>query len=297
MLSRVFLVALFLAVGLGIGPAQQADPTIPSPQRLPPGTRIEVPGERKRSEAPPGYCQALASISNGAALVQACEFSTSLRYIMPDYLCTETLKPVQFTDIKNNAPELQIMAEVRLQNGEETYSDVRVNGKPANIDVTKLAFSSMGEFSSLLRALFHPQNAAQFSFGKEVRLHSTPAWIFDFTVHQQSNKSLWFLRSGGHTYYPGYRGSLWLEKASSRLMRLEMNAIEMQEANIPFKRFKLTGEYAYTALGDGTSFVLPTQTSTIGCANNEICVGSSVTFANCHKFAAKSRIVPTPESP
>jgi hypothetical protein len=255
-----------------------------------------APGQRTViAEVAHDYCQQLAvGLNHGAALASVCEFSMSIRSTLPDYICTQTMVPIEAPHYQVGAPQLKITAEVGLQGGSESYSDIRVNGKPANLDLARLPFGSIGEFGSLLRAIFHPQNAAQFSFVKEVRLHSKPALLFEFTVHQDSNKSLWFLHSAGRTYYPGYRGNIWLEETSFHILRLEMKAVEMEQAKIPFSQFKLVSDYAETPLGDGTSFVLPVESSTYGCNKAMVCMGSSVTFSNCHKFAAKSRILPTP---
>lgn len=293
---RLPLLAALLLLGLSPHPTLSQDMTpkvVPAP---PPRTGSSLQTDRAAIiDAARSYCQQLsAGIAHADALAEACEFSMSIQYLMPDYLCTQTMKPEGPPHYQIGAPQLEITAEVGLQNGRESYSDIRVNGKPANLDFSSISFGSVGEFGSLLRAIFHPQNKAQFTFVKDGHLRSTPALLFEFTVHQENNKSLWFLRSRGKTFYPGYHGSMWLDKTTFRILRLEMKAIEMEKAKIPFSQFNLTTDYADTPLGDGTSFVLPVQTETRGCTSEMACLGNSLHFSNCRKFAAKSRILPTP---
>lgn len=291
---RLIVASLFLFQLSSLSALAQQTTSNPASGSVPIGN--SAPGQRTViSDDARNYCQQLgAGSSKGAALASVCQFSMSIRSTLPDYLCTQTMVPIEAPHYQVGAPQLKITAEVGLQGGRESYSDIRVNGKPANLDFARLPFGSIGEFGSLLRAIFHPENAAQFSFVKQVRLHSKAALLFEFTVHQESNKSLWFLHSAGHTYYPGYHGNIWLEETSFHILRLEMKAVEMEQAKIPFSQFKVVTDYGDTPLGDGTSFVLPVESSTYGCNQAMVCMGSSVTFSHCRKFAAKSRILPTP---
>jgi hypothetical protein len=98
---------------------------------------------------------------------------------------------------------------VRYEDGNETYSGIRLNGKTAPSAITQSpGLWSTGEFGTNLRAIFNLRNSAAFAFLKEASLGSRAAWVFTYQIAHQ-NDPLWRLHGGDDVLAPPYGGELW----------------------------------------------------------------------------------------
>lgn len=239
------------------------------------------------------YCRTVAAGSqHGEALVRFCEFVLTLREKLPNVICEETMK--------NDTGGFQrqtVTAEVRHEDGRDSYSKIMRNEKPFTSPISELPGSwSEGEFGSVLRVVFAQEAHTQFKFLKETRWHSAPALLFEFQVARENNRR-WFLQVGVQKVYPGIQGKVWLDASSSAVLRLDMAATDLDRPIPPEnRRFVLEEvhksiEYANVHLGDGTDFVLPASSEELKCLRRGWCYREQITFKNCHKFGVKSRIL------
>lgn len=269
---------LFLALTT-IGAAAQVN------QQLPPSTADAV---ARRCE------QVSSGIEHSDGLAAVCQFSLTLDRHLPNYLCREEIaSSLRGESVQNGSRSNVVSVEVRLGEGKETYRDLRINGRPVSGEIKDyVPQQSANEFTSLLAALFSPASGAQFGFAKETHAHGVDALVFNFNVHRATNEALWYLRFGDKVVFPGYHGQIWVDRIHSRLMRIEMNATELD--NVPIVSHTVDMEYDDVPLGDGTSFVLPVKSSFENCATPQSCIFNDVTFKNCRKFGANSRVIPAP---
>lgn len=275
-LPQLFYCGLLLATGLR---AQT--------QEYQPGVEISA------QTAPSSYCEGLASkVDQGTPLSRVCQFALSLNARLSGITCSQ--ETMRYSDRDYGGVKLEdvVTAEVSYESGKEHYRNIAINGKKAGSEIPGYAGWSTGEFASVLNGIFAPQSAAEFSFKKEKVLKSGAALIFEFHVKQENNK-FWFLQMGSWKVYPGYSGELWIDKSTSRLVRLELGKNELDHT-FPLQRVNSTIDYADILLGDGTSLDLPVKSDTIACrsANTKPCFQNTLTFKNWHKFAATTRIVP-----
>jgi hypothetical protein len=149
---------------------------------------------------------------------------------------------------------------------------------------------SVGEFGGDMEVIFEPQSLAEFQFVKPSSVRGVPAYVFAFRVLRKYNDT-WSLNLGGRAINPGLRGKLLIARDNSAILRLEVEADELT-ANDLLRRFEKAIDYTDRELGDGSKFVLPTQSEANLCSVLSHCSRSLTSFENCHKFAAKSRIVP-----
>ena len=223
-----------------------------------------------------------------------CAFALTIPRTAPNYLCREeAASSLRGQWLDNGLRSNVISAEVRMENGKDTYSDLRINGKPVSGDIDKhLPQHSVGEFTNLMGALFSPQAGAEFKFAKETRLHGADALLFNFTVHRATNKGLWYLHIGDKVFFPGYRGVVTVNREHEQLMRIEMHATELE--HVPIVSHTVTLDFSDVPLGDGTSFVLPVRSTFENCENPQRCIFNESTFHGCRKFGANSRIIASP---
>lgn len=118
---------------------------------------------------------------------------------------------------------------VTYRDGQEFYSEVRVDGQPAPANASEPSGNwSHGEFATMLTSIFAPSSKAQFHYSKQTKLHSIPALVFDFEVAARNNR-LYFLESRDKTWFPEYGGKIWVDVRTSSLLRLKLETAYMQD--------------------------------------------------------------------
>jgi VWFA-related protein len=273
-----------------IAPADSADADRRGPPSALTATGIvELESARlKLDSAIRSYCEARAGASKySSALANVCEFALSSREELPDIICHREMRRSK-RDV--------VTAEVRYSHGQEYYDDIQINRKPVDINDAEWSGNwSDGEFGTILQGLFYPRSNAAFQFKKEEVLRSTRALVFQFHVDQRNNKS-YRLRSGQSpegtlAWFPDYHGRFWLDNRTFRLLRLERETDHMRKYPITFMETRI--DYAYVPLGDGSNFVLPTNSDVRICSasQSDKCSHSIIKFSNWHKFRAKTRIL------
>ena len=250
------------------------------------------------------YCQrATAGIQHGEALSDLCEFAVTLQRRLPNVICQRTIK-----SYVGSRPFQTITAEVRHEDGRDTYSNVMRNGKPFKESMAHLPGSwTEGEFGSVVSFIFGEESRSRFRFEKETQWRSAPALLFEFELAAENNHA-WRVEANGLEVLPGFRGKVWVDAASHELRRVEMQAEHLNELkpeerpNLTIQRssrkpifllesLKISVDYAKQLLGDGSEFILPTESEDRKCLISGTCIRDQVRFENCHKFGAKARIV------
>lgn len=228
-----------------------------------------------------------------AALKSACEFATHMVKAMPNYICEQEVFPSRNNrrwQSKSKRPV--ISSEVRFVGGKEFYSNVKIDGQPTTPRVFEdvLWMSSAGEFGGLLPAIFDPRNDATFRFSKEMKLNSRRVYRFNFAVLESTNQSLWGLRRGNVLHYPGYQGTLWLDKETRKVVRIELLARKV-DPRFSFKWFVLAVDYSEVRFPDDQTFLLPANSYSQFCDRTE-CLRNELSFQHCRKFGVETHIVP-----
>ncbi len=251
----------------------------------------------------PKYCAYRAgSEEHSSSLAAVCEYVLTLRKKLSNVICDRETKrhwattavivgghyvtdAVQHSDV--------VTVHVTYHEGAESYSDFRLDGVPVPFNEPGLSGAwSHGEFATLLASIFAPSSKTQFHYSRAKKLHSNSAFIFDFRVSAQNN-SLYFLESQAKIWFPAYAGSIWIDSQTSSLLRLQLETAYTQSS--PISHAKAEIDYANLLLGDGSSMVLPTNSTDMICeAAIDACARSAIRFMNWHKFQARSHIMMDP---
>jgi VWFA-related protein len=302
------------------GPAVAATANAPVPVTSVPVTSVPVSTVSSGSNVPtalalaaakelegvdiPKYCSDLpGKEEHSSSLAAVCEFVLNLRTKLSNVICdretkrywtAESLAFIGSGNVTALVPHSDLVeVQVTYHDGQEYYSDFRRDGQPVPATAPGLSGAwSHGEFATLLASIFSPSSKTQFRYAKETKLHSTPAFVFDFKVAAQNNH-LYFLESRDQIWFPQYRGSIWIDARTSSLLRLQLETAHMP--NYPISHAKAEIEYSNLLLGDGTSMVLPTDSKALICdAPPYGCTRSVIKFTNWHKFRAKTNVVIDP---
>ncbi len=234
------------------------------------------------------YCAWLPTeIPHSEALRGVCEFAISLPQKMPNFVCDQETSRYRG---ESKVPRDLITASVRYEDGNETYSGIRLNGKTAPSAVTQSpGLWSTGEFGTNLRAIFNLRNSAAFGFLREAQLGARAAWIFTYQIAHQ-NDPLWRLHGADEVLAPPYGGELWVDQKNGDLLRFQSTAEEIPPT-FPMQSADLLTDYDDVSFGDGTAFVLPVTATVATRFRGEEATRNVVQFRNCQKFRAKTHIV------
>jgi hypothetical protein len=175
------------------------------------------------------------------------------------------------------------------ENGKEHYKDVAIDGKKTNKPLEEIGGAwSTGEFGTILIDLFSPATAADFHFARDGRESGIAAKVYDFSVKREN--SHWTIHVGSQTYDPAYKGSVWIDPQTSRVLRIEMQAYGFPDA-FPTDDVESAVDYSYIRLGDARQYLLPVHSDSLSCQRmSSACSKNSIDFRNYHKYTGESTV-------
>jgi hypothetical protein len=184
-----------------------------------------------------------------------------------------------------------VEADLVYENGKEEYRNIRVGGKPQDSGMAELdGSSSTGEFASTMLSLFSPRTDASFHFARSTTVNGNAVSVFDFRV-ERTNSS-WDVNADGKSTKPAHKGSVWIDDESARVLRLEMQAVDLTE-DIALDTVEMYVDYEKVRIGS-LEYLLPVASENLACwrgTNN--CARNKIEFRNYRKFGAESTIVTT----
>jgi hypothetical protein len=223
-------------------------------------------------------------------IAKATEAALDFTEGLPNYVCQEMMARYQSTTHPANWQALDIVsAALVYENGKEDYRDIAINGKPLKKGMDQVGGSwSTGEFGTMLIDLLSPATAAQFHYRREERQSGVTTKVYDYSVKREN--SHWQITMGGQTYRPAYKGSIWIDPATARVLRIEMQAVGFPE-EFPTDDVESAVDYQYTRLGDAKQYLLPVHSENLSCQRgSDFCSHNVIDFRNYHKYSGESTI-------
>jgi hypothetical protein len=149
---------------------------------------------------------------------------------MPDYLVKQQItRSHAYGQSKNWAvyDRLSIAVSYRQSAGED-YKLLSINGMPPTQDQTygmKLGgTTSTGEYVTALSDLFRPETRAEFNMVDTDTLRGRRTIIYEYEVRKENSHQVLGWGEGGslrQQTISGYRGRIWVDRESNRVLRLE----------------------------------------------------------------------------
>jgi hypothetical protein len=189
-------------------------------------------------------------------------------------------------------PQWQVLdvvtAEVASVDGKEDYRNIMVNGKPSSRPVEKTGAWSTGEFQTTLDSLLNPYTLAAFRKTKDDTIAGRSAYTYDFQVQQQNSN--WDIHApDGSKATPSYSGTVWIDKATFNVMRIEEQTGPLP-SSFPFDKAESVVEYGFMNI-DGKAYPLPVHSEILTCQRGtSTCTKNDIRFQNYRKFGADSNI-------
>lgn len=276
-------------------PAPAVTQPPPDPDEAPPRLQRGRPAPRPASRAPvddPAAVSPPTPEPPDEFLEQSRRMSLSFSESLPNYLCRQTTTRYESQTRKPNWVPLDVAtADLVYEDGKESYRNIRINDKPLKKGTEEPPGTwSTGEFASTLLDLFSPATAAQFRRIKDSTAAGRPAVIYDFRVEQPN--SHWRVSAGPETAYPPYKGSLWIDKETRRVLRIEMQSIRLPD-EFPVEKMEWAVDYDFVRIG-GQPYLLPVHAENLACFRGGwTCTRNVIDFRNYRKFTSESQILIT----
>src|SRR5581483_8187930 len=273
-------------------PVQTASARPPAPPASPTAP-VEMP-DRNLEIAPRQTAQPGATPQDNAhhdpviekARDKAGEFTETL----PSYVCQEMM--ARFYNVRHTVnwqPQDVVSMEVVYDNGKESYRNIAVNNKPSKKSMEELGGAwSTGEFGTVLIDLFSPATAADFRYRRSSTTSGRTSLVYDFDVQQPN--SHWNIIGASQSYKPAYRGTVWIDKQTYRVLRIEMQAYHFPE-DFPFDKVESATDYEFVRFAADLQFLMPVHAETLMCSRGtNQCSMNKIDFRNYHKYAGESVI-------
>jgi hypothetical protein len=250
----------------------------------------EVPGWPPADSSPASQSGS-ASGQNPAmmALVEkARAWTTSFTANLPNFICKQNTTRYYRQDGSWQAIDI-VGAQVVYEDGTEQYKQITINGRRTDKTMMDLGrgATSTGEFASVLRGLFAPPTNAQFKFYQNDTIDDVRAAIFDYTVGTWT--SGWAVHVGAQELWPAYKGSVWVDRDTGEVHRIEMFGQRIPE-DFPVDTMEESVDYQPVMLA-GRTFFLPVRSENIMCQRGSSgCTRNVIEFRNYQKFSAQSDI-------
>lgn len=181
-----------------------------------------------------------------------------------------------------------VTAEVAVVNGKEDYRNILVNGRAPQRPIETTGSWSTGEFYVTLEDILSPATAAAFVAHGSDTIAGRDAWLYDLSVVKEN--SHWSLVTpDGSKYNPAYSGSIWIDKETRRVLRIEERASGLPR-DFLYNKADSTVEYGFVRI-EGKQYLLPVTSGNSACFTGSAnCVKNEIEFRNYRKFTADSDI-------
>ena len=272
-------------------PAPRRQATVEEPVVM---ASVTPPPPGKPSAVPPvPVAPAAASqpipLGDDPIVTKAREAALEYSATLPNYLVQQMTTRYQSDRPKSGWQALDIVtADLTYQDGRESYQNIKVGNKSVNTPMEEIPGTrSTGEFSTLLEQLFEP-GVTKFRTGGQDTIHNRPAYVYSFEVTRELSR--WRIEAPSQLYYPATKGSVWIDKETSRVLRIEQQGKGMP-ALFPFDTIEATVDYDFIRLGTTGPYLLPVESEVLSCQRGtSICSRNKIEFRNYRKFGAETSI-------
>jgi hypothetical protein len=181
-----------------------------------------------------------------------------------------------------------VTCEVASVNGKEDYRNLKINGRPTAGKPEDSGAWSTGEFTITLEDVLSYSTSATFTKRGEDRIAGRPAFVYDMAV-QKVNSHWTLIAPSGRQYTPAYKGSLWIDKDSRRVLRIEQIAQGFPR-DFAYDKAESTIEYGWVNI-EGKQYLLPVHGENMACeTGTRNCSRNVIEFRNYRKFGAESSV-------
>ena len=213
---------------------------------------------------------------------------------LPNFICRQLISRFESQSKPADWVALDIVeAEVAIEAGIESYHAIKVSGKllkKQEMSALEGGSWTTGEFGTVLSNIFEPWSLTSFKFRQTDTSTRPKSKVYWFHVEQ--SRSNWEARIASVSYLPEYRGAIWIDEETARVLRIEMEAMNLP-LSFPADTLELNIDYGLVRIG-GQEYLLPVHSENLSCMRGELrCNWNKIDFRNYRKFSAESTIFQT----
>jgi hypothetical protein len=273
-------------------PRASARNTQPEPPALtPPAGPAQAPGLGPANSAgPPAAAPDFIPVQEDPIIVKAKEAAAAFVGVLPNFFCRQLTTRYESDRPKDGWQAIDtVSADLAYEDGHESYTNIKVGNKEQKGSMEDVGGNwSTGEFASLLDDLFDPSTAATFRKSGQDTISGRSATTFKFDVTREH--SHWRVIMAAQLYYPAFRGTVWIDRETSRVLRLEIESRNMPLL-FPLAKVEEAVDYDFVRLATPQPFLLPTVSEVLSCQQGSShCSRNRIEFRNYRKFGAESGI-------
>lgn len=211
---------------------------------------------------------------------------------LPNFLCQQITYRFQ-SDTKPADFKMKdrVTAELAHEGAKDEFRNLEINGKKLKKGSPEESGTwSVGEFGSMAADVLNPSSGAKFEKRGSETVGSRMAKWYDYSVEQAN--SHWKVNFEGRPIYPAYKGSIWIDEETHRVLRLEMQGRQLP-ADYPMDKVEMMVEYGRVKIGQ-REHLMPVKSGSLGCKRGTlICVNNQTEYRNYRQFASESTIMTT----
>ena len=220
---------------------------------------------------------------------------------MPDFLVKQNItRYVAYGNTRNWQPDDRMTVAVSYrQNAGEQYKLLSVNGMAPSEEARESSTygdklggtTSSGEYVSILSELFKPETQAEFQMVDTDTLRGRRTIIYEYVVKRELSRQMikW---AGSRTVVVGFRGRVWIDRETNRVLRLEDISTEIP-GDFPVTAASSTIDYDWVSINE-SQHLLPLRavvelTARVG--SQTIQSRNEILFRGYRKFGAEVKII------
>ena len=211
---------------------------------------------------------------------------------LPNFLCQQiTYRYQSETKPADFRMKDRVTAELAHEGTKDEFRNVEINGKKLKKGTPEESGSwSVGEFGAMAADVLSPATAAKFEKRGSETVGGRMAKWYDYTV--EKGNSHWRVTFEGQTIYPEYKGSIWIDEETHRVLRLEMLGRRIP-AEFPMDKVEMMVEYGKVKIGP-REHLMPVKSGSLACKRGTLlCMSNQAEYRNYRQFATESTIMTT----
>jgi hypothetical protein len=211
---------------------------------------------------------------------------------LPNFVCEQETRRFRGTGKVSEWRTLdRVTATMIYLRGEEHTTNIKIDGKPAT---GKGAFEKGvwggGEYGPVQFHVLERATHARFTSMKNTTYAGRPALRFSYEVIDEASE--WEIEFQGQRIKPAYHGRIWIDVATSRPLRIEMEAQGIHLL-FPLKQVTKTVDYGLISVA-GREVLLPVRSTNLVCHRvMAMCAQNETAFNNYRLFTADSVVTTT----
>ncbi len=222
-------------------------------------------------------------------LADATDYAFHHEQSLPNFLCTQTTRRFQDFQGHDEWRPLDIIVE-RLAYFEhhEDYKVIEINGVPSSIEHSKLGgASSSGEFGSVMKQIFAPATAADFTWQTFFTLRGRRMHVYAYHVALDKSDYHVVVPEQKKDLVTAYHGLIFIDDRKHFIHRITLHADGIPPA-FPVQDISLMLDYEFTRIGDA-DYLLP-LTFELRSREGNVRVKNDVDYDQYRKFTAESNL-------